>query len=243
MKKHKYDLDTIQELVSMEDLASVLGIETRLVGGKLSILCPFHSDEHFGSAFVWENGIYCFAEEKFYSLFDVYMQVTGSSFSDAVEDIVRIFALPEAVQIDNKKEDKILPFTRAELKAIGLIQAERRSERYIMGCSDENQRPEQGYCVKKTAADEYIIYKKGSSQYIHLMELMQAEPDTFWRLVANKCLEQYEMLAESVNFLRAMTVVLQEQGVTHKLTEKLLETTEEQLCLVKNVHKKVRKKG
>ena len=75
------------------------------------------------------------------------------------------------------------------------------------------------------------------------MELMQAEPDTFWRLVANKCLEQYEMLAESVNFLRAMTVVLQEQGVTHKLTEKLLETAEEQLCLVKNVHKKVRKKG
>ena len=43
MKKHKYDLDTIQELVSMEDLASVLGIETRMVGGKLSILCPFHS--------------------------------------------------------------------------------------------------------------------------------------------------------------------------------------------------------
>lgn len=242
MKKHKYDLDTIQELVSMEDLASVLGIETRMVGGKLSILCPFHSDEHFGSAFVWENGIYCFAEEKFYSIFDVYMQVTGSCFSDAVEDIVRIFALPESVQIDNKKEDKILPFTRAELKAIGLIQAERRSERYIMGCSDENERLESGCCIKKTAVDEYIIYKKGSSQYIHLMELMQAEPDTFWRLVSDKCMERYEVLAESVKFLRAVAVALQEQGITHKLTRKLLETAEEQLCLVKNVHKKVRKR-
>lgn len=242
MKKHKYDLDTIQELVSMEDLASVLGIETRVVGGKLSILCPFHSDEHFGSAFVWENGIYCFAEEKFYSLFDVYMQVTGSSFSDAVEDIVRIFALPEAVQINNKKEDKILPLTRAELKAIGLLQNERRSERYIISCSNENERPEPGYSIKKTAAEEYIVYKKGSSQYIHLMELMQAEPDTFWRLVSDKCIERYETLAESMNFLKAVAVALQEQGITHKLTKKMLETAEEQLGLVKNVHKKLRKR-
>lgn len=48
----EYRVDLLSEEADIEAVAEYIGIETRRMGGHTSILCPCHSDKHYGSCYL-----------------------------------------------------------------------------------------------------------------------------------------------------------------------------------------------
>ena len=52
-KEKLFDIERIKALVSVEMVCDKLGLETKPIGRRISVLCPFHGDTHFGNAFIF----------------------------------------------------------------------------------------------------------------------------------------------------------------------------------------------
>lgn len=212
-----YDLDLIREMVPMEAMADFLGIPTRRKGKYLQALCPFHGDEHFGSAEIRDKSLICYVCAQHYSIFDVYGFIKGLRFKDSVAGIIRDFSLPMDIVSDDVKtvegsRRKIPPLSREELKTIGLIPERRRLERYPYAAADSPQWEKGCTCAKDTDG-QYVLSRKGKTAYQHLMALYNDEPETFFWLVENKCREKVDDYSRIADLHLAVCGELEEHRV------------------------------
>lgn len=92
-----YEKEKIIADVDLLALASSLGIPVKKVGQRLSALCPFHSDKHYGSAYLIDKiingrvlkGLYCYSCSKYWSLIDLVRELAGISiYSDILKYLI-----------------------------------------------------------------------------------------------------------------------------------------------------------
>ena len=243
MKYTVYDIDAIRDLVSMEDVVSQFGIETKSIGRKVSVLCPFHSDEHFGSAFIEDDRkIKCYVCGRSFSIFDVYMQMCNLSFSEALEQVVKDYHLEYLKKEDHsagkdngRSQIKKAPtITNDEWAIIGLYQdpSHERKEFFPFSVSYEQQKVEKGFCLKEDEA--YILCMKGKSRKKHLLDLCQEEPETFCWMALEKCRETYEKYKQLYSFFYGLWV-----NTFDKNIELMLLSIIEGCIVLKNVFNKI----
>lgn len=214
----KYDIEEMKRNVPIEDVLDRFGIPMKRKGKETYVLCPFHNDEHFGSAKIWQNGIKCFAENEWYSVLDVYMNQYNCSFKDAVKMMSNDYGISGSTD----QERELFPFRKEELLAIGLISSSRREERYPMLFLEECASVRGTLCLKDKNGEWYLS-GKGSSMSQHLRSLFKDDKVAFKWLVENKCKESYKFYKNNLIFLQALSNALCEIGVTDITTDAMLD--------------------
>lgn len=184
----KYDLDLIKDAVSIEDVCDLFGIETKKMGKKLSVLCPFHNDQHHGSAFIKDNRIYCFPCGQYYSVLDIYMFFCNITIQEAAEQITADWGLSNATETMER-----IPFTKEELTLIGLYRSDRKQEFYPIRILPGYTRAK-GFKQRKDKDGTYLLSLKGKSQILHLIDLYTEDRETFSVLVTCKAWEAFKKL-------------------------------------------------
>lgn len=244
-----YDLDKIKDSVDMEDLADHLGIEYKPVRNRKSILCPFHGDEHFGSAVIKNNKICCYVCGHPYDIFDVWQYFRGCTLEEAASQIVKEFGL---YGCEASREDK-MPFSRREMETIGLCKrndpwTSKHAERYPIGYGKPVKEKKYVYVLDNVPggfSDDYVRVRKGNSQMQHLRKLYIDDRDAFTRLVISKCNETFLSLRRSYLVLRALYYALMAekpdgQQIRDSLTEFLMWRSLEEMEAVFRVHTKLK---
>jgi hypothetical protein len=109
--------------VDIEYICEQCGVEMRHRGRVTECLCPFHDDQHYGSARLRGKGIYCFACSRQYSVFDIVMKAFDMQYYEAYKYVaeqtgdLKNYMIPKGRQ---KNDPNILPLTRDELAMIGM---------------------------------------------------------------------------------------------------------------------------
>ena len=82
-KSYKWDIDKLHDSIDIRTVAECLGLEIRKIGRKDSILCPLHSDEHFGSCYLYDQNWYCFSCGKHGDAIELVRAVENYNFNEA----------------------------------------------------------------------------------------------------------------------------------------------------------------
>ena len=107
--------------VDIEYICDLCGVEMRHRGRVTECLCPFHDDQHYGSARLRGKGLYCFVCAKQYTVFDIVMHSMNMSYYEAYKFIaeqtgdIKNYMIPKGRQ---KNDPNILPLTRDDLALI-----------------------------------------------------------------------------------------------------------------------------
>lgn len=115
------DIQKINDVVSIEDVAlNYLELPRKRIGGRISVLCPFHGDKHFSSAYIYpeKNKIKCFVCNKGYDSIDLVARVHNCTVPEAVSEIAEYYGIKD----DGKRPVKIraLQFSAVTLSYIGV---------------------------------------------------------------------------------------------------------------------------
>ena len=104
----------------IEYICEQAGVEMRHKGNAVECLCPFHADEHFGSAKIHGKGIYCFACGAFYSVFDIVMKQMSMTYYDAYKFIASMTGNINDYMLTKSEKKNIdrnrFPFTKDDLE-------------------------------------------------------------------------------------------------------------------------------
>lgn len=194
--KKKYDIETIKQYVDMEMLCDHLGLETTRKGGRISVLCPFHDDVHFGSAYIYDTKITCFVCGHSYDIFSVTMKILNYDFYDTLEYLVNEFQIPNCVAKYKVTEKRRFPLTKEELKMIGLCSGDnRKPERYPLKYS-EGQKGMMLYSIR--SGEDSVLVQKGTSVMSHIRDLYYNEQSVFWEIVLGKCSEKEKLIKDTL---------------------------------------------
>ena len=79
-----YDKQALLDAADSLTVADFVGLETKRVGSKISILCPSHADAHFGNCFLSERGYHCFACGAHGDVFSLVRAKEGCNFQEAM---------------------------------------------------------------------------------------------------------------------------------------------------------------
>lgn len=249
----KYDIERMQQQISLETLLDRYGWETRQQGRYKMVLCKFHNDNQFGSAVIFPNSpnhFMCFACGKRYGIFDVYMYEHSCSFSEALEGLAQEFGIISQEESADIKEMN-MPFGRKELSDIGLCLYDRKPELYPMGYVEDDQikafLQEPGYRILKEIDnpnpfsidpeeyDVYVLAKKGKSQMEHMTELFHEDRESFFQIVWMKAKETEKVCMERFVLYRNASVVLEEQGDDTKQMDEKMFAMQERLYSAKKI--------
>ena len=131
-KEKLFDIDMIKAQVSVEMVCDRLGLETKPIGRRISVLCPFHGDTHFGNAFIFTDNLYCYACNTNADVISIVQKVSNLTFVEAVDFLIREFNLHGcSISIEQDRTERF-PFTKNELTLIGLLnENNHRKEKYI----------------------------------------------------------------------------------------------------------------
>lgn len=111
------DISEIKDLFreNPEELLDSLGIEYKRQNGRLLILCPFHSDNHLGSAMIYNGNFHCFSCGTSSDCIGLIEQVLKVPFIDAINYCATIYGLNVTVEADPLKEFRL---SKDEKKAL-----------------------------------------------------------------------------------------------------------------------------
>lgn len=128
--KNIYDSEAIMSDLSLNDLLDATNIPHRMKGKYHYVLCPFHADKNFGSAYANEfykagkmhKGIYCHACSKFYSATAIaanYLSLDArKDYPEVLNFLISLIGNPERyVSKDEQTDDagkKITPKARVK---------------------------------------------------------------------------------------------------------------------------------
>lgn len=147
------DLDIVKEAFAddTETLLDEIGLEYEKQGHRLTVLCPFHADNHLGNAGIINGHFHCFACNASGDCFSLVRETLGMSFPDAVKFCSQVYG----IQLSNeentaivklrlsKKENEALMFPKTSIglgrilkadtnayKKIVLVQADKMLKKY-----------------------------------------------------------------------------------------------------------------
>lgn len=190
-----YDIKRLAEDADVETVVDYLGLDTRRMGSKISILCPCHDDRHFGSCYLTKKGFYCFACHAKGSVFDLVKNVEHISFHDAIKVVAELCGGEDRYILKDTKSKDDKPhyfFEKDVMELVDLTDVRvietpenmfyRHELDDIYGFDwypGEKGNDDCGYYVKKEA-----IMKRP------LQNLADEEPDVFHWLLVNKAWEK-----------------------------------------------------
>ena len=119
-KSTQFDTDLIKSIADVETVAESLGLETRRQGKNISILCPDHNDQHFGSCFLTKSGYNCYACGSHGDMIHLVMHVLHSSFEEACEYIASIYGRTEDFRFASSERPNKRLLDDESLRLIGL---------------------------------------------------------------------------------------------------------------------------
>lgn len=159
---------------------------------KGSILCPFHNDQHYGSAVLGNgrNSAYCFVCNRSISVFDLIMEKEGVEFKEAVHIYwCRIKGNPEPEE--RKKPKKWRPNWKA-LSFIGLGASSdcRIIPMNMVERMERNELPKGWDYDRNYYDEEQDSFACGPMA--KQMSLYSLEPQVYWDIIRGKAKESIE---------------------------------------------------
>lgn len=170
------DVKYLNEFVDMSILCDELGIETRKKGNRVQCICPFHEDNNFGSAFVYNNAIHCFSCGENADAIKLVQHIKGLSFNEAVKYLAKLFGIKDygreitagesdyyANRLTKEEEETLnIPSTEISLKSLYFLNKELYKEVILRRAKELLSKTE--YLLANNATDrdgEYapFIYK------------------------------------------------------------------------------------
>lgn len=140
-----------------EVLLDALGIDYRNKGGYCEIICPFHADNHFGSAKIKDGRFHCFACGESADCFKLVMYVNKVSFPAAVNFVAKAYEIPSfTFNPEEAKKDEYFTFRlkQKELDALGISST--ISMKAVFDASKERYKS----CILKRAQQKKLEYEK-----------------------------------------------------------------------------------
>lgn len=118
-ERRRYVTQLIKDIADVETVAECLGLQTQRRGSRVSILCPCHDDQHFGSCYLTPKGFKCYACHEHGDMIKLVQKTLNCDFVEACDFIAGIYG-----QADDFKADNIRPMKRVldeeSLRLIGL---------------------------------------------------------------------------------------------------------------------------
>lgn len=115
------EFESLKNVLDIEDVAvNYLNLPHKKIGGRMSILCPFHGDRHFGSCYLYKNNnrIRCYVCNKSYDSIDLTMRVKNCTLPEAVKSLADYYG----IEVDNRpaKDIRYLTLSADMLIHIGI---------------------------------------------------------------------------------------------------------------------------
>lgn len=152
-------------------------------------------------------------------------------FAEAVIGVANEYEIaPE--EIGTKKPIRC-PITRNELAEIGLCHYNRKPESYPIGFVDREYKKSgyriyretfcrNPYAVEREEIEYLYIVQKGKSQMEHINNLFEQDREAFKFLLTKKAEDAEKTYTQNYLFLRTISDVLGEKGVTSYLTDTMM---------------------
>ncbi len=215
-KEKLFDIERIKALVSVEMVCDKLGLETKPIGRRISVLCPFHGDTHFGNAYIFKDNLYCYACNTNADVIGIVQKVYNLTFVEAVEFLIREFNLHGCFMEQDRMEQ--FPFSKKELTLIGLLnENNHKKEKYIISYADKKE-DKDSYVMR--SGEDSVLVKKGKSMMYHNYTLYDEDKKLFLTLAANKALEKKAKLSSTIK--QTLTYYLERIPLEDKFKENIL---------------------
>lgn len=178
--------------VQMEDILNYLGCETRQQGSRISFLCPFHGDEHFGSCFIMKNAPsygYCFVCGRKITGLDMLQELSGLDKNSCLVLLANLSNHPEYLQELKQNHTDYTPsplerLTERQLDLIGL----KHIPKSVKTLVSINEKPSnyQIHSVPISTNDSLQYYYQPN----FAKDLERNCPEAIENLIQQKCLEK-----------------------------------------------------
>lgn len=123
-----------------EVLLDELGLEYENKGHRLTVLCPFHTDNHLGNAVISNGHFHCFACNASGDCFSLVREVLGMSFPDAVIFCAQVYGLQLTYEEDmtvvrlrlSKREAECLMFPKTAISLKKILKTDENAYKKIV---------------------------------------------------------------------------------------------------------------
>ena len=206
-----YDIDKIRSVADVETVVESLGIETRRTGRNISILCPVHDDQHYGSCFLTKRGFYCHACGAHGDIFKLTSLVRNASFPEACEYVCSLYGDSDSFKnaADSKPTKRIL--SDDSLRLIGLLPREETKGIYSLvgfakmeSVDDEDAVDQRGRRLKYDwfpgdcdCYNDYVVVSACAQRY-PLQSLLESDEEAYKQLILSKAAEAEDHYREMI---------------------------------------------
>lgn len=194
-KSFNADLDS-------EEVASLAGIPLQKKGKYTWIICPFHDDRHFGSAFLTPYGCTCKACGKNADKISMYMQATGKSFLNTINDLSVLVGDVSSYSIDTTQfqtDNHHYLVTPEDKKLLGLANPSYLKRYYPVNFFSLKPKEKSFKNViyrGDEVIEEYIISNAEAEKGNMLNELFRNDYPAYCWLIFTKGIEQIDKIDE-----------------------------------------------
>lgn len=201
------DIKDLKRSVPFTEVLSYFGISIKTHGNSKSILCPLHSDSHYGSCLIRKNGAYCFVCSEQINATKLAMS-QGLSFYETMNLFAQL--LNRADEFEQKGASKMKPkaqvpqkprFSMEDMDKIGLCSFTK--EHIVSYSFHEPSFEKKNKCdfVKIVEADDTIVWGTLQVSGNPLRELEKEDPEAYEFLIQSKAKEK---MAEAINLARKL---------------------------------------
>lgn len=181
----------INSSVTALDVIKILGVPTKRVGNRISILCPSpdHADTNFGSCSIDSRGnCYCYVCQKRFLPIDMMMNLGGYSLYEAVTVLAEVAGVRDEYIAKEHPQRNPLLLSKDERELLGLSGFGRGYQ--IKGISDSKPTDGTPYIVK---GDEYLLIEY-TNEGDRLKSLLDNDPDVYKELIRSKIREKTKQI-------------------------------------------------
>ncbi|MDR0287180.1 MAG: hypothetical protein LBI03_05685 [Clostridiales bacterium] len=213
-----YNTAAIREAADSLMVAEAIGIDiqdNRSNKNRISILCPGHNDEHYGSCFLTEEGCHCYSGEcnRTYDIFEMVKLHCNVNFREAAGLIADMCGGRERFLIeDNDKTEESNPndpsiskmISRPDMELIGVYSTPVYAILEIIPDYYEEERESGTRHIwypgdPDKDENDYVVIEKMVTKN-PLWDLFKEDPATYDELIQNKAWEALERARETQKF-------------------------------------------
>lgn len=200
-------IEDIKAVADPETVAECLGIDTKRRGKNLSILCPCHDDQHYGSCYLTRKGFKCYACGASGDVMDLVQRTKNCSFLEACEYVGDIYGIKTDVSIPTPKRKKLL-----DSKYLSLIGLNPDTEKVYIDKAiidapiDPDFQLGPGQRLKwfpsgsDSEPDYYVLQEVASSN--PLRDLLETDEAEYHALICRKASEAADTYRDMIKFVQ-----------------------------------------